>query len=130
MLEGPDDMLVLRLWRWDRERLRTDAENDLQDQLANGVALPRPSISAFATSPRHSEDVEAMKTRLVGEATRHRSSEWAAFTTASALAKAGFRIEKNEPPPHHYDIVISDSNSDSELALLQELFEKNERVRI
>ena len=100
------DLLVARLWQWDAERLRKDAERDHTDRLAAGEADPDYSISVFAKRRNEGQPVEALIQDLCQHIGEYRSAWWVTFTTDRRLRGEGFLLRLSEPPPDHYDVVL------------------------
>jgi hypothetical protein len=115
------DLLVARLWRWDADRLRQDAERDHRERLAAGEAEPDYSVSVFAKPKIGGQAVEDLMHELCEHILQvPRSANWVTFSTGTRLLKAGFPLRLSEPPPHHYDVVLG---TDLELADVKGLAE-------
>jgi hypothetical protein len=60
------EKLVTRLWSWDDDRLKKDAEDEQAIAAAEGITLPYYSVSAFAMPLEPAEEVDDLINRLIG----------------------------------------------------------------
>jgi len=123
----PGDLLVARVWRWDAERLRLDAERDHAVDLAAGIQNPEYSISVFARRHQAGEDIEAAMRDLCQRINRR--AQWVAFTTDRILRGKGFELRRNEPPPDHYDVLLGSDLARADVAGLEAVFSEHPRRR-
>lgn len=125
------DRLVARVWRWDAERLRKDAEADHAQQVALNYAEPDYSVSVFASPVVHEPgQVEEIALRLERNLLEHRSFRYITFTTMSRLTASGFEVRLNEPPPDHYDVVLGTELNEDALTKLSAIFDENEKRKV
>jgi hypothetical protein len=101
------EKLVIRLWSWDKSRLKADAEGGYEiDTVENGEPPLYFSISVFALSFADGETVDDLVDRLTRHAAEHRRFKWYCLVTESELTGEGFELILNEPPDDHYDVSL------------------------
>lgn len=127
--ETVDDEVVVRLWRWDVERLRLDAIADQRDRNADGVDGVA-SVSAFASSFGPGVERDIAEQRALDAALGARAAKWASFTTRSRLEAEGFEVFADEPPIGHVGVRIVDVEDEEELRRLESVFNERERRRV
>jgi len=125
----PGDLIVARLWRWDVERLRLDAETDYRERVRLGQRDPYYSISAWALRLPSEGDVEATVEALFVHIRNFRTARWAAVTTDRRLRSKGFDISISEPPPKHYDVVLGRDLAAADFDGLEAVFNEDDRRR-
>ncbi|WP_206445748.1 hypothetical protein [Agrococcus sp. KRD186] len=121
-----DDEAIVRLWRWDADRLRIDAIADQRDRADDG-ADAIASISAFAMPFGPDRSREVAEEMALAAALAERSANWVTFTSRSRLEAAGFEVFHDEPPPCHVGVRIADVEDDEELLRLESVFNERER---
>jgi len=114
------ELLIVRLWRWAPDRIKDDAEKEVR-------ASRQASISVFGISKLPDEDLETAMRRLTTHVASIRNAKYAAFTTETKLAEAGFGIRENEPPRHHFDVLLENHNDEDEVRKLADIFDQFDR---
>lgn len=118
------EKLVIRVWRWDLERLVKDATDDYEIETAlRGAPPPYFSISVFALARRADESIDDLVDRLTWHAAEHRRFQWYCLVTESELSIGNHQLILHEPPKDHYDILLGEAQLDiGKVAKLSELF--------
>ena len=124
------DLLVARLWRWDEERLREDAERERREQLASGVAFPDCCVSVWGMIKTPDCPLDALVSRLCEHMFTYRTAKWVAFTTDRRLKSSRFELRLREPPPCHYDLVLGTDFEAADYAGLAALFDEYGRRKL
>jgi hypothetical protein len=120
------DEAIVRLWRWDVDRLRVDAIADQRERTDGGTG-DIASVSAFAVPFGPERSREVAEEMALAAALAERSANWVTFTSRSRLEAAGFEIFHDEPPPCHVGVRIADVEDDEELQRLESVFNERER---
>lgn len=125
------ELLVLRQWRWDAEKLQENAELGYDhDQRVSGAAPPYYSVSVFAMAREADEEVPHLIDRLVNHVRSVRKAAHMMLITESELQTAGFSLIKNEPPAHHYDIPIGTDRQELRVEDLAQTLGLDEKIRM
>lgn len=100
------DLLVVRMWRWDADKLIEDAERSRREAVSD--RLVDCNVSVYAMVKRPAESVEGLAQRLCRYLIDERGprARRVAFTTGQRLQTRGFHLRLAEPPPHHYDLIL------------------------
>ncbi|OZD09230.1 hypothetical protein CH275_03125 [Rhodococcus sp. 06-235-1A] len=125
------ELLALRQWRWDAEKLQESAELDYDSQhKENGSPPSYYSISVFAMARGDDEQVPELIERLTTHVLAKRSSAHMMLITESELSAGGFTLIKHEPPEHHYDIPVGTDRRGLRVEDLANAFGLDEKIRM
>ena len=122
-------MLVARLWRWDEERLRKDAERDHRERLVSEEVDPDYSISVWAMPKPEKKAVDDLMQELCQHIQAYRSAAWVTFTTRQRLHENGFSLRLSEPPPRHFDVVLGNDLESADFKGLEAILGEEPRRR-
>lgn len=125
------EKLVTRLWRWDEERLKDDAQGDYVKAEASGSAPEYYSISTFAMPPEPGERIDDLIDRLITHVLAiPRKARYYCLIAESELTAKGFRLIPSGPYEHHYDVPLGARELDlGAVARLSRLF-GDEKIRM
>ena len=125
------EKLVIRVWRWDADRLVKDAEDDYEIESAlNGVPPPYFSVSVFALARSDGETQDELVDRLRLHAAEHRSFKWYCLVTESELSDQHFELILHEPPDDHYDIALGRESLDRDRVEQLAVLFGDEKIRM
>jgi len=119
------DLLIVRFSPMRLEKLIEDAEDEAADCIAHGEPVVY-SISTFGlVRPSSDVTVDDLIMTICAEAPVGGKNIW--LTTARDLSAARFNVQRSEPPPHHYDVILGDKLDEADVQRLVDLLEPGRR---
>jgi hypothetical protein len=92
------ELVLVRFWRWDVDRLKDDAHIEFDAQCERDVTEPDYAVSTFG-DVRTTTDLSVVDVAERVCRSTQRRSKWYTFATQSRLVAANFHVRLSEPLP-------------------------------